>query len=48
MSAFVWHQTAAEIVLENEFRSLVQEFHLTTEDGSAGKQGFVTELLPQV
>ncbi|NLP36043.1 MAG: dihydroorotate dehydrogenase electron transfer subunit [Firmicutes bacterium] len=41
-------KTAAEIVLENEFRSLVQEFHLTTEDGSAGKQGFVTELLPQV
>lgn len=41
-------KTAAHAVLANEYRALAQEFYLTTEDGSAGRQGLVTEILPQI
>jgi len=38
--------TAAEIVLEDEYRSLGAEVILVTADGSAGAKGFVTDVLP--
>jgi len=41
-------KTAAQIVLEDEYRSLAREFYLITEDGTAGTKGLVTDLLPQI
>lgn len=38
--------TAAEIVLEEEFRVLGANLTLFTLDGSAGRKGFVTDLMP--
>ncbi|MDO4665422.1 MAG: dihydroorotate dehydrogenase electron transfer subunit [Actinomycetaceae bacterium] len=38
----------AEVFYEDEFRALGARVLLTTADGSAGQQGFVTAVLPQV
>ena len=40
--------TAAEIVLEEEFRALGASLTLFTLDGSAGRRGFVTDLMPDL
>ena len=42
-------RTAAEVAFwQEEFRPLVEEIFITTDDGSAGKYGFVTDALPDV
>lgn len=40
--------TAAEIVLEEEFKALGASLTIFTLDGSAGRRGFVTDLMPDL
>lgn len=46
VSVVLGFNSAAEIILEREFRSLTPDVTLTTVDGSAGVRGFVTDALP--
>lgn len=41
-------RTAGEILLSEEFAALGAEVHITTEDGSAGRKGFVTAVMPEL
>ena len=42
-------RTAAEVAFwQEEFRPLAEEIFVTTDDGSVGKRGFVTDTLPDV
>lgn len=36
------------VVMEDEFKSYCKDFYLTTDDGSYGKKGFVTDALKEV
>jgi dihydroorotate dehydrogenase electron transfer subunit len=38
----------SEIILQNEFKPLCEKIFLTTEDGSVGKKGVITDLLNKV
>ncbi|NLN06218.1 MAG: dihydroorotate dehydrogenase electron transfer subunit [Firmicutes bacterium] len=42
---FYGAKTAAGLVLQDTFRSLAGEYIAVTEDGSAGKKGFVTQFI---
>lgn len=44
-SAFLGFRNKDYIVLEQEFRSVTQEYGMSTDDGSAGHHGLVTDLL---
>lgn len=41
-------RTAGDILLAEEFASLGTEVHIATEDGSAGRKGFVTAVMPEL
>ncbi|MFH0763857.1 MAG: sulfide/dihydroorotate dehydrogenase-like FAD/NAD-binding protein [Candidatus Omnitrophota bacterium] len=36
------------LILENELKAVSDEFHITTDDGSYGKRGFVTDVLKEL
>ncbi len=36
------------VILENEVRAISDELHITTDDGSHGRKGFVTEVLSEL
>jgi dihydroorotate dehydrogenase electron transfer subunit len=42
---FFGAKNKSELILLNEFKQLCEEIFLTTDDGSQGKKGFVTDLL---
>jgi dihydroorotate dehydrogenase electron transfer subunit len=46
-TAFLGFRDKDHIVLEEEFRSVVDNYFLTTDDGSAGKKGVITDLLEE-
>ncbi len=46
-SAILGFNTASEVFFEEEFRALGIEVTLATADGSRGKKGFVTDVLPE-
>lgn len=41
-------RTKELVILEQEFKAVSREYHLMTDDGSAGKKGLVTEALKQL
>ncbi len=46
-TALLGFRTKAAVVLETRFRAAAQQVEIATDDGSYGKQAFVTELLEQ-
>jgi len=46
-TALLGFRTKAAVVLENQFRAAADKVEIATDDGSYGKQAFVTELLKQ-
>ncbi len=46
--AVVGGRTAAHVILEAELRAAVGEVIVTTDDGSAGRRGFVTDALAEM
>lgn len=46
-TALLGFRTKAAVVLENQFRAAAHHVEIATDDGSYGKQAFVTELLEQ-
>ncbi len=36
------------VIMENEFKEFCKDFYITTDDGSYGKKGFVTDVLKEV
>jgi NAD(P)H-flavin reductase len=41
-------KTKGMLLLENELKSVSDEFHVTTDDGSYGRKGFVTDILKEL
>jgi NAD(P)H-flavin reductase len=41
-------KTKTLLILEDKLRSVSDEFHVTTDDGSYGKKGFVTDVLKEL
>ena len=41
-------RTAGDVLLEKEFAALGTQVHIATEDGSAGRKGFVTAVMPEL
>lgn len=41
-------RTKELLLLENELKAVSDQFHITTDDGSYGKKGFVTDILKQL
>ncbi len=41
-------KTADELFWQKDFEPLVQNLHITTDDGSLGEKGFTTQLLPKL
>jgi len=41
-------RTKRLLILENELKSVSKEFYVTTDDGSYGKKGFVTDILKEL
>ncbi|MDI6642104.1 MAG: sulfide/dihydroorotate dehydrogenase-like FAD/NAD-binding protein [Elusimicrobiota bacterium] len=41
-------RTKELVILEDELRQITDELHITTDDGSYGKKGFVTDVLKQL
>ncbi|MEI8349688.1 MAG: sulfide/dihydroorotate dehydrogenase-like FAD/NAD-binding protein [Candidatus Omnitrophota bacterium] len=41
-------RTKTLLILEQQLRSISDEFHVTTDDGSYGKKGFVTDVLKEL
>lgn len=41
-------RTKRLLILENELKSVSKEFYITTDDGSYGKKGFVTDILKEL
>lgn len=39
---------AGDVLLEKEFAALGAQVHIATEDGSAGRKGFVTAVMPEL
>ncbi len=48
VSVILGFRTAKEIFYEEEFKALGAEVYLTTEDGSAGTKGFVTDVMKEL
>lgn len=46
-TALLGFRTKTSVVLENRFRAAAQHVEIATDDGTYGKQAFVTELLEQ-
>ena len=46
-SAILGFNTEAEVFFEEEFRALGMDVTIATADGSRGKKGFVTDVLPE-
>ncbi|WP_041608047.1 sulfide/dihydroorotate dehydrogenase-like FAD/NAD-binding protein [Halobacteroides halobius] len=41
-------QTAAKLILEEEFNEVSDKLYIATDDGSKGKEGFVTDILEEL
>ena len=46
--AVIGGRTRGHVILEDEFRAAVDEVHVTTDDGSYGTPGFVTDVLAEM
>jgi ferredoxin--NADP+ reductase len=48
ITTIIGSRTKKLLILEQELKSLSDEFHITTDDGSCGKKGFTTDVLKEL